>query len=195
MQEILDKIYLYYPVNCNPFSEDYDQSPQTTLKLATISKLKRDFSPVHRLLLNRLKATITGYELTDQTAIYDREFCNYLSYTMQENNLLYRLHLLISVLHPVHCVLVSAYNIPGQQLIAFCDYGELKNHLKIDGILHKKLTTEIATVNKIVKELAGTEEVKMSQLNKIFVPGIQTQDRMNEVSLFDLLFTSYFHLY
>jgi hypothetical protein len=79
VDELIEKIYDYYPKHISPFSVEFDESPETRWKVASISKLKLEFFEKWNFLFHSLKMEISGDEISDQSAIYDREFLQLLS--------------------------------------------------------------------------------------------------------------------
>lgn len=192
---LLKKIYTYYPKNC-PVSEEFERTPETKLKLKTINNAKTDFEPQWKKLIHILQEKITGYSLSDESAIYDREFCNYAVYLLSEEDLLFRIHLLVSMLNPYHIILISGYRPIDDNLSIIGDFEYVEKNSSLNDVQLIRIKKEVAIVDCVVKKNIRTEAVKMNELKSIIVPHIEIEDKkMGEVTLFDCLFTTFMLAY
>lgn len=206
-QEILDKIYTYYPKNCR--DEEFDSSAETVLKLAAIQKLKADFKMkwegvIHSMEDKLIKPSLYSHlTIVDQSAIYDRQFCNYITYSTNNGGLHIRMHLLVSLLHPLHTILVSVFHMSEKEPPVISDYTEITNYIDIDSIQKELIENKAVIINNLVTQSLGTKQIKMIDLKNEIVPYIElevpdtgVQNRKNgEVTLFDCLFTNFFIIY
>ena len=193
---LLKKIYNYYPKDCSAFSEEFDRTPETILKLKTINSTKADFETRWKNLMHSLQEKITGYSFSDESPIYDREFCNYSIYLLCEEDLLFRMHLLVSVLHPVHCILISGYRPINDDLSIIGDFEYVEKNSNLIETQLSRIKKEFSIVDHVIKENIGTQLVKMEELKSTIVPHIEIEDKkMGEVNLFDCLFTTFMLAY
>lgn len=193
LDQIVNKVYTYYPKHHSPFSTDYDFTKEVRQKTMHIPQLKAEVRAAWHYLIQCLQQDLDHYGIMDESAAFDKDFCNYLMYNTKSETGLFRVHLLLSVLEPVHAILISLYSGPDNNHIITCDYDE--EVITRDGS-RQAIMNDVVKVNGRVGEIFKTQEIKMRVLSSIVVQDIATQSKAKgTVTLFDCLFTDHLAVY
>lgn len=190
---LLHTIYKYYPLDIQ-ISPEYDLSSETQMKWRTINDRKEKNFLQFRRLYVALKTHVND-SILDESACYDKEFCNYLRYTSRIGDFYFRFHILFSFLEPLYCILTACYNQQYTECMFTCDYEDIKKQEVIPENVRGAVLSEAELIKKEIHKFFDITRVKFSELQDI-VPRIETHEKKEgEVNLFDCVFTGNLQLF
>lgn len=191
VNEIVTKLYEYFPKDHSPFSNTYSKTKEAQLKDRVIYTLKKDAVHKWNTLINLIEVDLGHSSLVDHTPQLENNFCNYSTCIHVFEKMIFRIHILVCLLEPFHTILVSSYSLPNQNYRLTTSARDVSAH--INSVDSQAIVTALRCedINIRIEQIFQSNFIEMSTLQDVIISDIALQNKnKGTVNLFDCLFVT-----